>query len=430
MLMLRRVASTPGSRLDVSSRRRPTRNAEVQQVVTTILDRVESDGDAAVLHYARQFDAPDLAAVQVEPEELEGPDFPFLAQAIKRVRDYHLQQREVILAGWRTAGEVWRWQKHDEMVGQVLRPLSRVGVYIPGGRATYPSSVYMNVLPAIVAGVNEIVVTTPAQPDGTLPEAVRYVLRSLGIEEVYKVGGAAAIGALAYGTDTIRRVDKIVGPGNEWVNEAKRQVWGHVGVDGYAGPSEVAVVVDGSSDPARAAVDLLTQIEHAPDNAAFLISLSEDAVIAIEQEINTLLESAPRAAILRAALEQNSMVVLVRDKQEALEWINAIAPEHLSVAVEAAENWIEQIQNAGCILIGEEGAESMADYCIGASHTLPTSGAARFQSPLNVLDFMKVQSYAWLGVEDSHKLALLTQRIGEIEGLPMHAHGGEIRATF
>lgn len=430
MPTLRRVLSTPGSRLDVLARRRPSRDIEVQRVVSEILERVESQGDSALLDYARKFDAPDLSAIQVEPFELEGPDFPFLGHAIKRVREYHLHQRDVLLAGWRVAGDVWRWQKTDETIGQIMRPLSRVGIYVPGGRATYPSSVYMNVLPALVAGVQEIVVTTPAQPDGTLPEAVRFVLRSLGIEEVYKLGGASAIGALAFGTDSIRRVDKIVGPGNKWVNEAKRQVWGHVGLDGYAGPSEVAVVIDESSDPARAAVDLLTQIEHAPDNAGFLISLSEDAVVAVEQEIVILLANAPRAAILREALEKNSFAVVVNGKDEAIEWINTIAPEHLTLAVEGAESWLEAIQNAGCVLIGEEGGESMADYCIGASHTLPTSGAARFQSPLSVLEFMKIQSYAWLSSEDAHGIALLTSQIGELEGLPMHAQGGRIRATF
>ncbi len=427
---MRRVDNTPSSLKEVEESRRPKRDRDVHRIVADILERIEVEGDAALLDLSRRFDAPELDSVEVELDELAGPEFPMIKRAIERVREFHLHQRQIILAGWTPAGEVSRWQKNDEIIGQVLRPLTRVGVYIPGGRATYPSSVYMNVLPAIVAGVSEIVVATPAQPDGTLPDAVKFALRSLGITEIYKLGGAQAIGAMALGTDTIRRVDKIVGPGNQWVNEAKRQVWGNVGLDGYAGPSEVAVVVDDNSNYERAAVDFLTQIEHAPDNIGYLIALSESALKSTEAEIESLVLNAPRAEIIRAALADQSFSVVVQTKQEALNWINAIAPEHLSLAVSNAESWIEQIQNSGCILIGEEGSESMADYCIGPSHTLPTSGAARFQSPLNVMDFMKVQSYSWLSSEDAHRLTLVASAIGELEGLPMHAFGAQLRSTF
>ena len=300
---------------------------------------------------------------------------------------------------------------------------------MPGGNAVYPSSVLMNVLPANWAGVARTFVTTPAGRDGALHPAVLVALRLADVTQAFKIGGAAAIAALALGTESVPRVDKIVGPGNRFVNEAKRQLWGQVGLDGYAGPSEVCVLADDEANDEFAAADLLTQVEHAPDNAGFLVCLSRAKLDAILAAAERQLKNAKREETMRAALRDHSLAIVARDLDEALEIVNAVAPEHLTLAVKDPEKAMEKVRNAGCILLGEHTPESAGDYCLGPSHTLPTSGAARWQSPVNVLDFLKVQSVARLSSADLQPLIPTIETLAEVEGFPAHGFGATVRKT-
>jgi len=308
-----------------------------------------------------------------------------------------------------------------------MSPLSLAGVYVPGGNATYPSSVIMNAVPALVAGVPSIAVTTPARPDGTLHPAVLCALRLAGISKAFKIGGASAIAALALGTETVTRVDKVVGPGNRFVNEAKRQLWGQVGVDGYAGPSEVCVLIDDTANAAFAAADLITQVEHAPDNAGFLVALSRRKLDEVLAEVTRQVAVAPRGETISAALANESLAIVARDLSEAVDIVNAIAPEHLTLAVADPLRAMEGIRNAGCMLLGEYTPESAGDFVLGPSHTLPTSGAARFGSPVNVLDFLKVQSVTRLTRSDLLPLTPVIEAFGEMEGFPGHGFGASVR---
>jgi histidinol dehydrogenase len=284
----------------------------------------------------------------------------------------------------------------------------------------------MNAIPARCARVEEVFVTTPARRDGTLHPALLYALQLAGVTRAFKVGGAAAIAALALGTETVPRVDKIVGPGNRFVNEAKRQLWGQVGLDGYAGPSEVCVLADDTANAAYAAADLLTQVEHAPDNAGFLVTLSREKMSEILAEVERQVTGAPREDTMRKALAGESLAVVARDLGEALDLVNAIAPEHLTLAIQDPEAALAKVRNAGCVLMGEHTPESAGDYCLGPSHTLPTSGAARWQSPVNVLDFLKVQSIAHLTPRDLEPLIPVIEAFGEMEGFPAHGFGASI----
>jgi histidinol dehydrogenase len=288
----------------------------------------------------------------------------------------------------------------------------------------------MNVLPAQAAKVRRVAVTTPAAKDGSLSQAVLVALRtvaSAGEVQAFKIGGAAAVAALALGTETVPRVDKVVGPGNRFVNEAKRQLWGAVGLDGYAGPSEVCILADETSNAKYAAADLLTQIEHAPDNCAFLVCSDEAKLNEILAEIDGQATGAPREETLRRALAGDSMAFLAKDRVQAIEIVNAVAPEHLGIITRDPESDMLQIRNAGCILLGEWSPESAGDFCAGPSHTLPTSGAARFGSPVNVLDFLKVQSVIRMTRDELRELTPIIETFGEMEGLPSHGRGATIR---
>lgn len=439
------------------------RDAETQRIVGDILADVRQRGDAALLDNARKFDAPDLKRLDVTHEEMvEAKVPPSVMDAIERsllqVQAFHARQAKALTEGWkamelqsvaerREDGQPlhtlpnfeYRWHKHPMErqgwtpsesaggLGQRFLPLRLAGVYVPGGNAAYPSSVVMNVIPAQCAGVNAVYVTTPARKDGTLHPAVLAALAYCGVAKAFKIGGAAAIAALAYGTETIPRVEKIVGPGNRFVNEAKRQVWGEVGLDGYAGPSEVCVLADATTNARFAAADLLTQIEHAPDNAGFLVCTDAVKLQEILDEIERQLKGAPREDTMRTALKNESLAILARDLSEACDIVNAIAPEHLSIATDEPEQVMNRIRNAGCILLGEWSPESVGDFCAGPSHTLPTSGAARFGSPVNVLDFMKVQSVIRLSREDLTELLPTAEAFGRMEGFPTHAQGATIR---
>lgn len=407
-------------------------------VEETIRD-VRERGDEALLDHARRFDSPKLTCLGASAAELESASIaPHLVNAIRfsaaRVRKFHQHQIRWLLPdhdplwgwSWRVAGNL---EEHagNSFEGQRYLPLKVVGAYVPGGKAAYPSSVLMNAIPAQVAGVGQVVIATPCQSDGYLHPAVLVAARELGIKNLYKTGGAAAIAAMTFGTESVPRVDKIVGPGNMYVNEAKRQLWGKVGLDSFAGPSEVAVLVDETANPKWAAADLLTQVEHSDDNRAFLVAWLESALHAVLAEADKQLIGASREEVMRLALAHHSQAILCVDKQQAIDVLNAIAPEHASIMTADAESDAAKIENCGCVLIGDWTPQSAGDFTSGPSHTLPTSGGARFGSPVNILDFIKVQSISRLSEDDLAELRPAIEAFGEMEGFPTHARGATIR---
>ncbi|MCU0316568.1 MAG: histidinol dehydrogenase [Fimbriimonadaceae bacterium] len=426
---------TPNDDLSRWRKRRPRQDQSLVENVSRIVQEVESEGAAAVLRHTRQFDAPDLGSIWLSKYELHSASIPAealdaLRTAIERVRDFHEIQLSTLTHDLQELelGYAWRTDVTDDdetgFEGQRILPLQRVGVYVPGGQATYPSSVYMNVIPAQVAGVEEVVVATPPGKDGKVPEAVLVACRELGIEKILLAGGASAISALAIGWEGFERVDKIVGPGNRFVNEAKRQLWGSVGLDCYAGPSEVCVVVDERANPEQAAYDLLTQIEHAPDNVALLIGTSRETLTEVLDKAESILQTAERREIMTTALQEQGCVVWVSDLDEAIGLVNDFAPEHLTLMVEDPGSWVPKIRNAGCILMGSHSPQALGDYVSGPCHTLPTSGAARFASPVSVSDFHKIQSLSMLSASDLAVLAPIAENLAKLEGLPLHGQAG------
>jgi histidinol dehydrogenase len=419
---------------------------EVRNVVSEIILDVEKRGDGALLENARRFDAPDLTSIKVSKYELESARLELaqeqaLQLAIDRVMRFHEAQLYYLTetmdseeGGPSRFDDVntlhYSWNEVDEdtesSLGQRIVPVSSAGAYVPGGLASYPSSVYMNVCPANVSMVGSVVVTTPARRDGTLPPAVLLACRWCHVGSVYKIGGAAAIAALALGTQTIEPVDKIVGPGNKFVNEAKRQLWGRVGLDGYAGSSEVCVLCGGDTNVELAAADLLTQIEHAEDNLGFLVGTDLGVLQEILEEATKQVELAPRREILAQSIAKVT-VIHANSREAAIDAVNVIAPEHLSIARSDAEEIVPQIQNAGCILVGEASAESAGDYLAGPSHTLPTARAARFGSPVNVMDFLKFQSVIQMSAAEMLTLAPHIEQLAMLEGFPAHARGARLR---
>ncbi len=418
--------------LIASLERRGTQiQSEVAESVRRTIEQVRLRGDDALLEHARRFDAPGLESLEVSEAELlsatlEPRYLDAIRLSIQRVRSFHDKQMRHMTAGLEPVGDgVFSWSEGG--LGQRLRPLSAVGAYVPGGLASYPSSVIMNTTPALCAGVSSVAVATPARKDGSLIPAVLIALRDLGITKAFKVGGAGAVAALALGTESVPKVDKIVGPGNRYVNEAKRQLWGQVGLDTFAGPSEVCVLADDTANPEWAAADLLTQVEHAEDNAGFLVALSEPQARRILDCADRQMRGAPREATMREALAQHGLAIVARDMKEAIEAVNAIAPEHLTLAVEDPDKTLQSVHNAGCVLLGEHTPESAGDFVLGPSHTLPTATAARFGGPLNVLDFLKVQSVSKLTPEQLEPLVGAIEAFGEMEGFPAHGHGALIR---
>ena len=424
----------------------------VTQVVAQIIADVRERGDQALLDSAKRFDSPNIASLFATQQEIDDAMPPAshafaIDHAIDRVKAFHEAQLGALTKGWieeeyqsaderkkdgqprhHVGNHRWTWNITSVgTLGQRMAPLQRIGAYVPGGNANYPSSVVMNVVPAQVAGVNHVAVTTPARRDGTLPPSILYAARYCGVSQVAKVGGAAAIAALALGTESISRVDKVVGPGNRYVNEAKRQLWGTVGLDGFAGPSEVCVLVDDSTNARCAAADFLTQIEHAEDNAGFLVSLSEAKAREVLAEVEHQVTGAAREATMRSSMRNEGAAIVVRSLDEACEIVDLIAPEHLTIALSDPDSAARKIRNAGCILLGEWTPESAGDYCAGPSHTLPTATASRFGSPVNVLDFLKVQSVMNLTRDELAELSPTIEAFGEMEGFPTHAKGATVR---
>lgn len=419
--------------------RRPKYDAQLVSTVASIIAEVERKGIQAVARQTRRFDAPELSSVLVTEEELAEASIPpqfydAIQISIERVRDFHEVQLATLTEGWDELDLGWGWrmdaiEDSDDTgyEGQRMLPLSSVGVYVPGGKGTYPSSVIMNVIPAQGAGVKRIIVATPPRADGTIDPAVLVACRELEVDLVVKAGGASAVAVMALGCEEIERVDKVFGPGNAYVNEAKRQLWGSVGLDSYAGPSEVAVYADGECSPEASAVDLLTQVEHAEDNVGVLICRSQDVADSVLAAVENLLAGADREQVMRTALSDHGVCVIVESDEQAIEMINAFAPEHLSIHCANAAGVAQGVVNCGCILIGANTPQSAGDFVSGPSHTLPTAGSARFSSPVNVLDFLKVQSVSMLTASDLAELSPTIERFGEMEGFPMHGWGGSVR---
>ncbi len=399
----------------------------VDRTVAEILAAVKARGDAAVLEYTARFDlvnAKTLAELELPREELvrardalPAAQREALEQAALRVRRYHEKQ----------LAQSWQYTEADGTVlGQKITPLDRVGLYVPGGKAAYPSSVLMNALPAKVAGVGELVMVVPT-PRGQRNELVMAAAAIVGVDRVYAIGGAQAVGALAYGTETIAQVDKIVGPGNAYVAAAKRRVFGVVGIDMVAGPSEILVICDGTVDADWIAMDLFSQAEHDEVAQAILICPDAAYIEAVAASIARLLPQMPRREVIAASLKGRGALIEVRGLEEACDIANRIAPEHLELAVAAPEKLVERIRHAGAIFMGGYSSEAIGDYCAGPNHVLPTSRSARFSSPLGVYDFQKRSSLIQVSREGAQTLGCIAATLAEGEGLQAHARSAEYR---
>ena len=402
----------------------------IEQRVAGILADVQQRGDAAVLEYTARFDAldvPDMAALELTQAELKAAFHAIpaaqrdaLESAARRVRAYHEAQKKA-------NGESWSYRDEDgTLLGQKVTPLDRVGIYVPGGKAAYPSSVLMNAIPAHVAGVGEIimVVPTPKGEKNALVLAAAYVA---GVTRAFTIGGAQAVAALAYGTATVPKVDKITGPGNAYVASAKKRVFGTVGIDMIAGPSEILVLADGSTPADWVAMDLFSQAEH--DELAQSILLCPDAayIDAVQEAIHRLLPSMPRADIIAKSLNGRGALILTRSMEEACELSNRIAPEHLEVSSTDPHRWEPLLRHAGAIFLGAFTSESLGDYCAGPNHVLPTSGTARFSSPLGVYDFQKRSSIIEVSEQGAQTLGQIAAELAYGEGLQAHARAAEMR---
>ncbi len=394
--------------------------------VRQIIHRVRCEGDRALLEYTReldQFNPRDGAALRVGKAQLNDAVkqvsdgvLAALEEAARRIRQYAERQKSV----------AWSWEENGVRVGQRVTPIDSVGLYIPGGKATYPSSVLMTAIPAQVADVPRIAAVSSA-PNGIINPVVLAALQICGVDEIYRIGGAQAIAALAHGTETIAAVDKIVGPGNRYVTEAKRQVFGHTGIDMIAGPSEIVVVTDGSGDAGWLAADLFSQAEHDEQARAILIADRNDCLDMAVDEMKRLIVRQPRAEIIRRSLSDRGLIIKVNDLEEAAELVNQIAPEHLQLMVLNPDDLLLKIRNAGAIFLGHYACEVLGDYCAGPSHVLPTAGAARFASPLGVDDFQKRSSVVNCTARGAAELSVIAQRIAESEGLFAHAESARLR---
>ncbi len=405
-------------------------DAAIEQRVAEILADVQQRGDVAVLEYTRRYDAlnaPSVAALALSPAELRQAfdaiphaQRQALQAAAQRVRSYHEAQK-------RATGQSWQYRDPDgTLLGQKVTPLDRVGIYVPGGKAAYPSSVLMNAMPAQVAGVAEIIMVVPT-PHGEKNPLVLAAAHLAGVHRVFTIGGAQAVAALAYGTATIPKVDKITGPGNAYVAAAKRRVFGTVGIDMIAGPSEILVLADGSTPPDWVAMDLFSQAEH--DELAQSILLCPDAayITAVQASITRLLPEMPRAAIIARSLNDRGALILTRSMEEACALSNRIAPEHLEVSSREPQRWEPLLKHAGAIFLGAYTSESLGDYCAGPNHVLPTSGTARFSSPLGVYDFQKRSSLIEVSQAGAQVLGPIAAELAYGEGLQAHARAAEMR---
>ncbi|MCV6591083.1 MAG: histidinol dehydrogenase [Marinobacterium sp.] len=402
-------------------------DGKVNQIVDDILVRVKAEGDSAVVEYTNRFDrmsVSSMAELEMSRERLEQalaglPDDQrqALEVAARRVRTYHEQQKS----------ESWQYTEADgTMLGQQVTPMDRVGLYVPGGKAAYPSSVLMNAMPAKVAGVDEIIMVVPT-PDGDVNELVLAAAALAGVDRVFCIGGAQAVAALAYGTETVPKVDKIVGPGNIFVATAKRAVFGAVGIDMIAGPSEILVVCDGQTNPDWVAMDLFSQAEHDEDAQSILLCPDADYIAQVEASIEKLLPTMERKDIIEVSLRERGALIQVADMAEAVDMTNRIAPEHLELSVADPQVLLPHIRHAGAIFMGRYTAEALGDYCAGPNHVLPTSGTARFSSPLGVYDFQKRSSLIFFSADGASEMGQVASVLARGESLTAHARSAEYR---
>ena len=396
-------------------------NEEVNSAVKKIIDDVIQKGDESVLDYTQKFDSVDADSIselviskerlKESFDNLDKEQKTALSVAADRIKSYHQKQVQ----------ESWSYTEDDGTVlGQKVMPLERAGLYVPGGKAAYPSSVLMNAIPAKVAGVEELVMVVPT-PNGAVNELVLAAAHVAEVDFVITIGGAQAIAALAYGTETIPKVDKIVGPGNIYVATAKRQVFGQVGIDMIAGPSEILIICDGKTNPDWIAMDLFSQAEHDEDAQAILLCPDQEFISQVEKSIKKLLPSMEREEIIRTSLSNRGALILTEDIDEAIQISNRIAPEHLELSVEDPEGIVDEIKHAGAIFMGKYSSEALGDYCAGTNHVLPTSSTARFSSPLGVYDFTKRSSIIMASKEGANKLGKTASTLAYGEGLQAHA---------
>lgn len=431
---IRRLSSTDSgfvATLDALLAFEGSTDAAIELAVADILQTVRRDGDAAVVEYTRRFDhldAPDMAALELPKSELAAALAGLGAEqrnalelAAGRVRSYHERQVQ----------ESWRYTDESPgmdgtRLGQKITPLDRVGLYVPGGRACYPSSVLMNAVPAKVAGVGELIMVVPT-PHGQKNQLVLAAAAITGVDRVFTIGGAQAVAALAYGTATISQVDKIVGPGNAYVAAAKRRVFGTVGIDMVAGPSEVLIISDGSGNPDWVAMDLFAQAEHDELAQSILLCTDEAFIGRVEESITRLLPEMPRRETIATSLKNRGALILVKDLDEACEIANRIAPEHLELSLADPYQWVDKIRHAGAIFIGHYSVEALGDYCAGPNHVLPTMRSARFSSPLGVYDFQKRTSLIDISEAGAQTLGRIASVLAHGEGLQAHARSAEMR---
>ena len=421
--MIRIFKYGEGANKDIFSRMAP--EMKVEDTVAEIIANVRANGDRALYEYCEKFDRVRLDSLLVTREELEEaltlvePKFlEVLRDAAKNIRTFHEKQvRNSFIIN----------NENGIVIGQKIIPVDRAGLYVPGGTAAYPSTVLMDAIPAKIAGVREVVMVTPPSKDGKVNPVILAAAQIAGIDRIFKVGGAQAIAALAYGTESIPRVDKIVGPGNAFVAEAKTQVYGQVSIDMIAGPSEILIVADGKRDPRHAAADLLSQAEHDKLASAVLVTDSEELALAVQQELERQIPLLERAEIARASIDQNGKIIVAPTLDVAIDIANEIAPEHLELCVDNPFDYLDAIRHAGSIFMGRNCPEALGDYFAGPNHTLPTSGTAKFSSPLSVDDFIKKTQYTYYTRAALERVANDVAYFARQEGLTAHAKSATVR---
>lgn len=402
-------------------------DSQVNNLVADIIQQVQSKGDQALLSFTNKFDRRSCQNIQQlclgkdqlksSLETIDTETRIALETAAARITEYHQHQLQ----------ESWQYQQPDgTILGQQVTPLERVGLYVPGGKASYPSSVLMNCIPARVAGVDEVVMAVPA-PDDQLSPTVLAAAEIAGVDKVFTVGGAQAVAAMAYGTETVPKVDKIVGPGNIYVATAKRMVFGSVGLDMVAGPSEILIICDGKTDPDWIAMDLFSQAEHDENAQSILIAWDDDFLDSVYQSIAKLLPKMERSEIIAQSLAHRGALIKVANRDEAIMVSNRIAPEHLELSVDDPQSWLSDIKHAGAIFMGRHTAEALGDYCAGPNHVLPTSATSRFSSPLGVYDFQKRSSLIYCSAQGASDLGKVASVLGRAESLTAHARSAEYR---
>lgn len=400
-------------------------SVNVESVVSEIIENVKKNGDKALFEYCEKFDGAKLSALQVTDQEIEeaaasvDPAFlEILEKAAANIRKFHQRQVRSSFILSDTDGVV---------IGQKIIPVDRAGLYVPGGTAAYPSTVLMDSIPAKIAGCREVVMVTPPNKEGKINPVILAAAKVAGIDKIFKLGGAQAIAALAYGTESVPKVDKIVGPGNAFVAEAKKQVFGVVSIDMIAGPSEILIIADGGSDPRHVAADLLSQAEHDRLASAVLVTDSADLAAAVQAELEKQIPQLERAEIARASIDNNGKIIVADDLRQAIDISNEIAPEHLELCVDDPFDYLDSIRHAGSVFLGRNCPEALGDYFAGPNHTLPTSGTARFSSPLSVDDFIKKTQFTYYTRDALKRVAGDVAAFAEAEGLTAHAKSAVIR---